>query len=494
MRKRYFALSLVASLIAIPAVLSVSASASPERVKASDRPSVKVARAPGQSSPTAHSPVRFKVSFSKPVRGFTASDVKLLGRVGSPKVTVTAAGGSSFLVTVSRVRRPGLLVATVRAGAARDTGGRLSRKAKSAAVVLWRKNRKPRQPVPSVPAPSDPPSTSPSPGAEGIAVGVIVNGAGGGNKALDSAAAAGARWVREDLSWRAIEPVKGAKNWSVYDALFLNAAQRGIHVLPILEQVPSWAGATSNWYLPSDPAPFAGFVAEVTARYGPGGTFWEAHPDLAAHAPVYFEVWNEPWLPFFSSPVDPARYARLFKASAAAGKAANPQTRFILASEWQYQAQNGSWRKWVDDMYAAAPDLNSYLDAYSTHPYGNGSVDNWTPGKGDAFQTRRLEIVHDTFVSHGAADRKMWVTEVGWSTCSGGENCYTEDAQQQNLARFDQLARSNWASFLAATFYYRLTDLNGSDRSNKELWFGAIRADESAKPAYGTLKQIIAGS
>lgn len=494
MKRRYFAIGLAASLVAPPTLLSTSAGASNEPGSASRRPTVTVTRAPGQPSLTTSSSVLFKVAFSERMRGFTALDVRLLGRVGSPKVKVIARRGSSYTVTVTNIKRPGIVIATVPAAAARDSLGRPNRPGKSAAVVLRGRTRKPRNPAPPPKAPSPSPTTPSVPSTGNPLVGVIVNGAGGGSAALDNAAAAGARWVREDLSWRAVEAVKGKKDWGLYDALFLRAAERGIHVLPILEQVPAWAGATSNWYMPSDPAPFAAFVAEVTARYGPGGAFWLAHPDLATFAPVYFEVWNEPWLPFFSSPVDPARYARLFKASAAAGKAANSQARFIVASEWQYQAPNGSWRKWVDDMYATVPDLNSYADAYSTHPYGNGAVDNWTPGKGDAFQTRRLEVVHDTFVSHGAGDKKMWITEVGWSTCSGGENCYSEAAQQQNLARFDELARSTWSSFVAATFYYRLIDLNGSDRANKELWFGAIRADGSAKPAYETLRKAISGS
>jgi hypothetical protein len=88
----------------------------------------------------------------------------------------------------------------------------------------------------------------------------------------------------------------------------------------------------------------------------------------------------------------------------------------------------------------------------------------------------------------------MWVTEIGWSTCSGGDNCYTEAQQKQNLTRFDQLARTSWSSFIAATFYYRLIDLSGSDLPNKELWFGVIRADGSLKPAYDTLRAIAAAS
>ncbi|MGD0274333.1 MAG: hypothetical protein ABSB96_11475 [Gaiellaceae bacterium] len=321
-----------------------------------------------------------------------------------------------------------------------------------------------------------------------------MNAAGGGTPALDAAASANARWIREDISWPAVEPIRGRQDWSVYDDLFLGAAQRGIHILPIIDEIPTWAsGSTNTWTMPADPTAFATFTGQVTARYGPGGTFWRDHSDYVQYAPTYFEIWNEPWYPSFSDPVDPARYARLFKAAAIAGRAANPEARVIIAAEWQYHAANGSWRKWVDDMYAAVPDLNSYFDAFSAHPYGNGSVDNWTPGNGDAFETRRLEVIHDTFVAHGATAQKMWVTEVGWSTCLSGEECYTEAEQKQNLARFNQLAHTSWASFMAAVFYYRLVDLEGINPTNA-YWYGAIRSDGSLKPAYDTLLAALASS
>ena len=315
------------------------------------------------------------------------------------------------------------------------------------------------------------------------------------NAPLSKAASVGADWMREDLFWPAIEPSRGRRNWSAYDNRFLIAARRGIHLLPLIEGIPTWSsGSTTTWAMPSDPFAYAAFTGQVATRYGPGGTLWRAHPKLSQYAPVYFEIWNEPWYSYFSEPVSPARYARLFKAAASAGRKANPKARFIITADWQYSTDEKSWHNWVDDMYAAVPHLNSYFDAYSTHPYGNGSVDNWTPGNGDAFETRRLEVIHHLFVTHGARKKKMWVTEVGWSTCSSSTSeCYSETEQAANYARFDQLARTRWSSFLSAVFYYALTDQGGSDRTNKELWFGVIRANGSHKPAYEELKAALTG-
>jgi hypothetical protein len=514
MPRRFLAITLFAALVALPATVATAASASKKasvQIKSTNvaygtkrahdwtRPKPTLKRAAGQPNPTSQSAIRFTVSFSEPVHGFTAADVRLSGtaRAGKAKVA-RLSNHKTFRVTVAGMTRPGFIVATVRAGAARDAAGNLSTAGNRIKVVTVAKQ--PKRPLPtSTTPPSSPPASSPPateppaspPVSSGLIVGTVVNAAGGGSSALDPALTAGVRWVREEVWWPTVEPSQGNLDWSGSDSLFLNAAQKGVHILPLIGGIPSWAGA-SDKTMPSDPSGFAAFVAQVTARYGPGGTFWQAHSSLSQYAPVNFEIWNEPWLPSSSDPVDPARYARLFKAAAIAGRAANPAARFIVAAEWQYHASDGSWRKWVDDMYAAVPDLNSYFDAYSTHPYGNGSVDNWTPGNGDAFETRRLEVVHDTFVARGAGDKKMWVTEMGWSTCSGGDNCYSEAEQKQDLTRFDELARTSWSSFIAATFYYRLTDLNGSDRTNRELWYGLIRADGSFKPAYDTLRAIAA--
>ena len=524
MPKRFLAITLFAALVAIPATVAAAASAPKKastQVEATNlaygakrahdwtRPKPTIKRAAGQHNPTSQSAVRFTVSFSEPVHGFTAADVRLSGTARTGKVKVVSLSNHrTFRVTVAGMARPGVVVATVHAGAASDAAGNLSTVGNRIKVVtVAAKSTRLKKSVPSQPTSTTPSSslpvlpapTSSFPANEppaaavsnGLIVGTVVNAAGGGSSALDPAVTAGVHWVREEIWWPTVEQNQGTLDWSGYDSLFLNAAEKGVHILPLIDGIPAWAGA-SDKTMPSDPSGFATFVAEVTARYGPGGEFWQAHSSLSQYAPVDFEIWNEPWLPSSSDPVDPARYARLFKAVAIAGRAANPAARFIIAAEWQYHASDGSWRNWVEDMYAAVPDLNSYFDAYSTHPYGNGSVDNWTPGAGDAFETRRLEVVHDTFVAHGAGDKKMWVTEMGWSTCSGGDNCYSEAEQNQDQTRFDQLARTSWSSFMAATFYYRLTDLNGSDPTNRELWYGFIRANGSFKPAYDTLLAIAA--
>ena len=60
-------------------------------------PSVSVAPASGQPSPTGKSPINFTVTFSQPVPSFTSSEVSFAGSTaqGTLSATVTAVSGST---------------------------------------------------------------------------------------------------------------------------------------------------------------------------------------------------------------------------------------------------------------------------------------------------------------------------------------------------------------------------------------------------------------
>lgn len=515
MTKRFLVVALLAAFVALPAAIPAAASgsktASPPVSTTNlaygtklahdwTRPRPTIKRAAGQPNPTSQSVVRFTVSFSEAVHGFTAAGVRLSGIAKGAKVKLSGLRNHrSFRVTVIGVKRPGVIVASVKAGAARDAAGNPSTAGNSVKVTAVVTTSRPKKkPAPSVPAPetpsspptSSPPASSPStsspPASSSLIVGTIVNAAGGGTAALDKAAAAGAHWIREDLWWPTVEATRGQLDWSSYDNLFLAAAQRGIHILPIIDGTPDWAG-NSAWSMPSDPTPYATFAGLVAAHYGPGGTFWQAHSDLSQYAPVYFEIWNEPWWPQFSKPVDAGRYARLAQAAGQAIHAANSQAKAIAATEWQYTAADGSTRDWTDDMLSAVPNLGAAIDAFSVHPYAaNTSVDTWT---GSNWQTAKLDReIRPDLIRHGLGDKPIWVTEIGWPTCSSACNGFTESEQAANLARFDQLVRTEW-TYVKAVFYYALNDQDGGsgDPTDREQWFGVIRRDGSHKPAYAAL-------
>ncbi len=290
--------------------------------------------------------------------------------------------------------------------------------------------------------------------------------------------------MREEFAWDEVEPTNDDWNWQRYDHLLVEAAARGIRILPLLMDTPSWAGSEWNT-IPADPAEFAEYTAKVVQRYGPGGSFWQSHPEIASFAPEHFEIWNEPYLSAFSDGgVKPGRYARLVKAAVTAGRSANPQAKYLLQVE---KTPAGDARHtFVDDMYAAVPDLNNYFDVAAAHPYpGSSAPDDRRGGWGFP----RLADVREVLVGHGAADKPIWITEVGWSTCTASADyCTTEQKQASYTAQMFELLRDGqYSSYVEAVFLYRLEDLN-SNPSDKEGWFGARRLDGSAKPLWQVVR------
>ncbi|MGH2988650.1 MAG: hypothetical protein ACRDMA_02140, partial [Solirubrobacterales bacterium] len=124
-----------------------------------------------------------------------------------------------------------------------------------------------------------------------LRVGLVANAQGyfpNSERILDEADRTRTRWLRESFEWGEIEPEDDAWAWRRYDELLIAAAQRGIRILPLLIGSPPWAGLEWN-EIPADPTEYAEYTAQVVARYGPGGSFWEAHPEIAAFAPQHFE-------------------------------------------------------------------------------------------------------------------------------------------------------------------------------------------------------------
>lgn len=344
-------------------------------------------------------------------------------------------------------------------------------------------------------SPPRPPEVDPVP--QDLKVGVIANTQAWGPDmgwAQDQVAATGADWLRESFSWSEIEPRQNQWDWSRYDRVLTESASRGMRVLPLLMETPSWAGRTWDT-IPSDPTDYAQYVGKVVERYGPGGTFWQLHPELdSSLAPEYFEIWNEPFLGVFSAgDADPAKYARLVRASARAGHAANPAAKYIMAADVSATDDWSEWHAWIDPMYKAVPDLGNYFDAVAVHPYAVDDPDAWHPGSYLArWETPRIEQIRREFVSHGDGEKRFWVTEMGWSTCTGDPNCVTERQQADYLARFFQQVTTDWSSYVDAVFVYHLNDL-GTDQSDKENFFGLTRRDGSKKPAYRVVQQVTAG-
>ena len=90
----------------------------------STAPEVSVNRAAGQPDSTSTGPIQFTVTFTEPVTGFDASDVKFAGSTaGGPLVAEVTGGSTVYTVSVTGMNTTGTVVINLLNGAATDAAG-----------------------------------------------------------------------------------------------------------------------------------------------------------------------------------------------------------------------------------------------------------------------------------------------------------------------------------------------------------------------------------
>lgn len=261
-----------------------------------------------------------------------------------------------------------------------------------------------------------PPPTSTS-GRFGIAAGGLIEWATDANLAreLDGYVAIGAKWLRSDLKWAAVEQTRGTFNWSIYDRLLAAAKARGLSVVWTLAYTPAWArpAGTDDKHAPTNVADFVPFARAAVARYAPQGV-------------KHYEIWNEPNITSFWKPApDPVKYTALLKQAYAAMKQVDPSITVLAgatspAGGYNDPACNGN--------PSSTPNVNAInfletiyrnggggsFDAFSMHPYthvapsrARGRCNAW------AQMSRTSPSLRSTMAANGDSAKQIWATEFG---------------------------------------------------------------------------------
>jgi hypothetical protein len=310
---------------------------------------------------------------------------------------------------------------------------------------------------------------------------------------LQRISASGIKWIREDFSWPQIEPFKGQWDWHLTDELMTAASSAQLSVLPIANQSPMWAssdpsGAGGSTWPPRANADYARFVAAIVERYGPGGAFWRAHPELAPKPIGAVQIWNEPWGFFSWKPEpNPGAYAALAKAAATAVNARNPSIKVLVAGDVLQSRADKSVRPWLADLLKVDPSLPPLVDAWavSTYPgprtqgpYQAKSRPEWNFG--------RVQMVRDMTVAAGAA-RPIWLTEMGWSTGPDDPERVSEATQAHYVRDAARRAVEEWGTFVERAFVYSWD--RPMDAADFKV-YGLRRDDDSVRPAWTELSNL----
>lgn len=313
--------------------------------------------------------------------------------------------------------------------------------------------------------------------------------------ALGRLADAGVTAIRQDFLWQRIERAPGVYDFSYEDDLVDAAAAHGIEVLAIL------AYGNPLYSRLGRAAQTAGLEGGVPP-FGVGATY--LYPPDAEHLPAYrrfaretaahfagrvrrWEIWNEEnvgWR-FWPPHEDPAAYGALLKEGAAGLREGNQTAVVSLGGLFFPEIPPGlpeqGALRYLENLYAAHPDVGASIDVVAWHPYPYPFVAPEVVLPANASVAGSADRVR-SFLAGRGQDEELWVTEAGWPTHV--EYGVTREKQAAYLVRsFAEL----WSQGVRLITWYCYADGPGADH-NQEAAFGLVAADGAAKPAYHALR------
>ncbi len=310
-------------------------------------------------------------------------------------------------------------------------------------------------------APTPAPEPAPAPSTGSLVVGIDGGYGGWSSTETTYRAQLGAAVTRHE--WDPAAPV------NAQDALVLKAAsqvQTRIHALLGANQLGS---ATS----------YREFVVAFIRRYGPGGSFWDLHPELdeSRYAITTFELGNEPYFE-----VSASSYADTVRPALETIKTLSLPIKVILP-----QRVYGTDTGWMDTLYNRIPNLNSLFYAFAEHPYWYGHDPAQVHAAGPF---GRIDVVRKRMNEKGAADKPIYLTEYGESTANCGSECVSEAVQAEHLQSMLNAAitRTYWKIEMVSVF--QLLD-RGTNSSDRELQFGLLRQNGTQKPSYSIVRGLM---
>ncbi|MBN1954024.1 MAG: O-antigen ligase family protein [Anaerolineae bacterium] len=303
--------------------------------------------------------------------------------------------------------------------------------------------------------------------------------------ALDLIAAGGFRWVRLTASWAEIEAVPGTYDWERWDRIVAAASRRRLGIIAVLDRAPAWAGA------PPPTEPFARFAAAFVARYG----------DRIDH----YQVWHNPNLgDGWGAAPDPAAYAELLRAAAAAIRAGDPEARILLGSlapTSEAGPQNLSEDRFLAALYAAgaAPDF----DILAIQPYGFDSGPDDRRVDAGVLNFSRAILIREAMVGQGDAGKAVWASHLGWNSLPAGVDEAASiwgqvDPDTQARYTRDAIARTRqewpWMGVLCLAHFQpdAAARMHPSSTPNAEgHWgFAFVGPDGAPRPVYDAVSDL----
>lgn len=203
--------------------------------------------------------------------------------------------------------------------------------------------------------------------------------------------------VRAAFFWPHAQPTSDVLDFARSDHVVLSAARQRLGVLPVVHGTPGWAAAREGSAPPPRRAAFAGYLRALVRRYGPRGSFWAEHPEVARRPIRDWQVWNEPNLePYWSTQPFARSFVPVMRAARRALRAEDRGARAILAG-----LPNRSWIA-LRAIYRAGG--RGAFDAVALHPYTG------KPGHVVKF----VKLARRQMRRYGDRRKPVLITELSW--------------------------------------------------------------------------------
>jgi len=302
---------------------------------------------------------------------------------------------------------------------------------------------------------------------------------------------AGIQSARLPMNWPGIEPEaedRSDPRWAWFDDQVEMGAEHGIRIFPFVWGSPEWV-APSPTVEPVDHAwqreAWLEFLGRAEARYGPGGEFWEEHPDLPALPIRRWEIWNEENIVTFSYRPSARRFAELIRISGRLLHRLDPGSKVLIGGFFGRPLQtppNVQSGDFLSQIYRAR-QVKRYFDGVALHPYV-ASAEAMQP---EIANLRRVMRVHRD------AATPLYVTELGWGSDSfesRWERGPRGQARELNRA-FELLTEHRFDWRIGGVWWFSWTDQAGACQFCDSA--GLLTSSREAKPAWYSFNEWTGG-
>jgi len=244
---------------------------------------------------------------------------------------------------------------------------------------------------------------------------------------MDKIVQAGGTCMRSGFDWCNMETAPGVYVWDEYDSRVDLCVARGIEWIGLICVTPAWASPTGQHTHQWPPLPeytdeFEDFCYNLAVHYAGRVTryeFWNEANNCGWHQPGRYDEYT-PWL------------IRAYDAL----KAGDPN---CLVST---TGLDGGDTNFLEGIYSCGG--GDYFDAVALHPYS-----------GYGISESAIQNIRAVMVSHGDADKPIWLTEYGWSS---------EDPTYQNNCLVQALSAltSGAYDYVTHACYHTISDWDPS--------------------------------